>query len=200
MSHLHCRSLLPAAIAADAFASPSAHAQCDAGDPRWDMINAPRSPSPHIVAGEDPQARLFDRMIGTWDVAYTFIAADGSRQDAPGQFIAGWVLDGTAVQDLWIGVPPGQTERFIGTTIRFFDTERRTWRVTWVAPFARAVTLLEGSGDARQIILLGDSPSGKLRWSFNDITANDFIWRGELSTDNGATWRLREEHHMRRRV
>jgi hypothetical protein len=38
-----------------------------------------------------------------------------------------------------------------------------------------------------------------LRWSFNEIQTDSFIWRGEKSRDGGKTWRLREEHHMKRR-
>lgn len=163
-----------------------------------DMIDTLRAEGPHIIAGEDPQARIFDGFIGRWDTEFTFIQQDGSRLHATGQFIAGWVLDGHAVQDLWIGVPPGRTERWMGTTLRFFDPERRTWRVTWVSPFEHAVTLLEGRGDAGRIVLVGEAPQGRLRWSFYDIGANDFSWTGELSVDKGVTWRVREQHHMRR--
>jgi hypothetical protein len=38
-----------------------------------------------------------------------------------------------------------------------------------------------------------------LRWSFNDLKGDSFIWRGEKSGDGGKTWKLEEEHHMKRR-
>jgi len=167
-------------------------------DERWDMINTLRAPGPHVAVGEDPQARIFDRFLGTWDTQYTTIHDDGSRERASGQLIVGWILNGRAVQDIWTWDQPGDSQRWMGTTIRFFDPQRKIWRMAWVSPFALAITLLEGGGDAQRIVLLGDRPPGRLRWSFNDITANDFIWRGEYSTDGGTTWRLREEHHMRR--
>jgi hypothetical protein len=37
-----------------------------------------------------------------------------------------------------------------------------------------------------------------LRWSFNDITPDAFVWRGEHSTDGGASFRLVEEMRLRR--
>jgi hypothetical protein len=38
-----------------------------------------------------------------------------------------------------------------------------------------------------------------LRWSFNDLKGDSFIWRGEKSRDGGKTWKLEEEHQMKRR-
>jgi hypothetical protein len=157
-----------------------------------------RSPGPRVSAGEDPQARAFDGFVGTWDTKFAFIQEDGSRQYAHGQFIAGWVLDGRALQDLWIMTTPGQSGRWIGTTVRFFDPDRKRWRVTWVSPSARDVTMLEGGAEGDRIVLYANVPTGKLRWSFNDMTEHDFIWRGEKSSDGGKSWRLREEHHMHR--
>jgi hypothetical protein len=165
-----------------------------------DMIAALRASGPRRGADEDPQARAFDNFVGSWQTRYSFIQADGSRLHSTGQLLVAWVLDGRALQDLWIGIPPGQSTRWIGTTLRFYDTARKTWRVTWISPFARAVTMLEGGKEDQRIVLRGDSPQGKLRWSFDDITADRFVWRGELSDDDGATWRLREEHTMLRKA
>jgi len=50
-------------------------------------------------------------------------------------------------------------------------------------------------------VQLGTWPDGQLmRWSFRDITADSFLWRGELSADNGASWRVNTEFTARRRV
>jgi hypothetical protein len=49
-------------------------------------------------------------------------------------------------------------------------------------------------------VQLGTRPDGQLRrWSFSDITADSFLWRGEVSADNGATWRVVTEFTARRR-
>jgi len=168
-------------------------------DARFEMIDTLRASGPHIVPGEDPQARIFDTFVGAWDIQYSTIHDDDSKEQGAGQLLVGWILEGHALQDIWIWNEPGNAARSMGTTIRFFDPTRKTWRVVWTTPFALAVTMLEGGGDSRRIVLEGDGgPRGRLRWSFNDIAANDFNWRGEVSADGGKTWRLRENHHMRR--
>ncbi len=153
---------------------------------------------PRIVLGEPPEARLFDRVAGAWDVDYTVIRDDGTRQKVRGQLLAGWVLDGRALQDVWIQFSKPGEDRFIGTTIRFYDPDRKKWRDTWVSAIAKAVTVLEGGEEDGRIALYNDSAKGRLRWTFNDITEEGFHWRGELSTDGGKTWRLREDHRMYR--
>lgn len=163
-----------------------------------DMIDALRASGPRRSADEPAQARAFDSFVGSWDMQYTFIAQDGSRSHATGQVLAAWVLDGRAIQDLWIGIPPGQSERWIGTTLRFYDAGLKAWRVTWIAPRARAITLLTGGREGSRIVLNGDTPQGKVRWSFNDVTPDELMWRSELSVDGGATWRMREDHIGRR--
>jgi hypothetical protein len=68
-------------------------------------------------AGPDAeQLQLFGQFIGSWDIAWSGLAADGSTVAARGELHFGWVLGGRAVQDTWIvpgrgepgaGVPPG---------------------------------------------------------------------------------------------
>lgn len=167
-------------------------------NPVDDMIDALRASGPRRTADEIQQARIFDGFVGAWDIQYTFIQKDGTRSQASGQVLAGWILDGRAIQDLWIGTPPGQTEPWTGTTLRFYDTSLKAWRVTWIAPRARTIILLTGGNEGERIVLNAETDQGKVRWAFSDMTADRFVWRGELSEDGGATWQLREDHVARR--
>src|SRR5436190_23057272 len=101
------------------------------------MINVLSALGPHPSLGDE--ARVFDRFVGTWDCDYTFFLADGSTKHSVGEIKFGWILDGQAVQDIWIAYPKeAGKERGIGTTVRFFDTKLKTWRIIFVSPPANA--------------------------------------------------------------
>ncbi len=170
-----------------------------ASDHRRDMITVLPSLKPHASLGE--HARDFDRFIGTWDCDYASIAADGVVTHFKGELLFGWIIDGRALQDIWIGYPRGtSTERSIGTSVRFYDIKAGIWRVVWIAPSVGAIITLTGGAVGDRIVLNGQDTDGSLiRWSFNEIHPDSFVWRGETSHDQGKTWFLAEEHHMKRR-
>ncbi len=171
-----------------------------APDPGRDMIIALSAPGPHPSLGVE--ARLFDRLVGTWDCDYSFHAEDGSVSHSNGELRFGWIIDGRALQDIWITYPKRPNgERSIGTSVRFFDIKAKMWRVVWVAPAFGQLNTLQGEAERDRIALKGEDGDGSsLRWSFNQIQAHSFIWRGERSRDGGKTWRLEEEHQMKRRT
>lgn len=171
-----------------------------APDTRLDMITALQAPGPHPSLGD--QANVFGRFVGTWDADYTMFDEQGKAIHSSGEVILGWVLDGHATQDLFIGYPtkPGG-ERHMGTTIRYFDPKSATWRVIFISPYFDYVVRLTGGQVGDRIVLHGpDTDGSEMRWSFNDIRPDSFVWRGEVSRDGGKTWRLQEEHHMKRRA
>jgi len=155
------------------------------------------TPHPSIQA----EATVFDRLVGTWDTRFSFIAEDGTITHPTGELRFGWIMDGRALQDLWISYPKdGKGERTIGTTIRYFDHAAKIWRVVFFAPAFGAMINMSGGAEGNRIVLRGTDGAGlALRWTFNDIQADSFVWRGEVSSDGGRTWRLGEEHQMTRR-
>src|SRR5205823_14972366 len=95
------------------------------------MIRTLGSANPNPSIGEE--AQTFDRLVGTWDAEFTFYRDGGKVYHRKGELHFGWVLDGRAVQDLWIAYPMADhKEREIGTTIRFFDTSLKQWRIVFV--------------------------------------------------------------------
>jgi hypothetical protein len=115
--------------------------------------------------------------------------------------IFGWVLDGRAVQGIWTWRDKDSSgERELGTTVRFFDPKIDKWRIVWIDPVSYAIKILLGGSVGDRIVLEGTSDDGvRMRWSFNDIRKDSFIWRGEKSRDDGRTWRLTDEYHLKRR-
>lgn len=91
-------------------------------------------------------------------------------------------------------------ERGVGTSLRFYDAKVALWRVVWVAPMSGTVLTLKGGAQGERIVLEGpDSDGSPLRWSFNEIQTDSFLWRGGTSADGGKTWRVEQEMRLRRR-
>jgi len=169
-------------------------------DPRQAMIAELAASKPHPSLGD--QAKVFDRLVGTWDADFSFPQADGTVKHKKGEILFGWVLDGYAIQDLWIGLPtePGK-ERSIGTTFRFFDPTHKLWRIVFVNPQFNYVVTAQGGVEGDNIVLRGvDTDGMPLRWTFSEITPNSFHWQGAKSRDGGKTWKIEEDHHMTRRA
>ena len=169
-------------------------------DLRQAMIGVLSASSPHPSLGDE--ARVFDRFVGTWDCDYSFHLDDGSVRHKKGELLVGWVLDGRAVQDIFITYPAeGEKDRRMGTTIRFFDTTLKQWRIVFISPQFNYVVTVQGRSIGDRIVLRGvDTDGAPIRWSFNDIKSDSFVWRGEKSHDGGKTWKLEEEHRMKRRI
>jgi hypothetical protein len=163
------------------------------------MINVLRSEDANPSIGDE--AKTFDRLVGTWDADFTFYRADGSVFHKKGELLFGWVMDGHAIQDLWIGYPSeNQKERTIGTTIRFFDTALKQWRVVFVNPQFNYVVTAQGGREGDRIVLHGRDTDGlPIRWTFSEMKPDSFHWQGEKSHDGGKTWKVEEDHHMKRR-
>jgi hypothetical protein len=171
-----------------------------ATDPRLDMVAALKALDPHPSLGD--QAKVFGRFVGTWDGEYTELSKDGKVSRSSGEWVFGWVMDGRAIQDLFVIHPSAaRSERYMGTTLRYFDTKSGTWTVTFIDPENDAIeTLTGGAVGADRIVLLSANADGKQRrWSLVDIRPDSWIFLDEASPDGGKTWRLREEDHMKRR-
>ena len=162
----------------------------------------------HVAGPAGPNARelqLFGQFIGSWDIAWSGLDADGRKQTARGELHFGWVLGGRAVQDIWI-VPgrgePGEGQSplaFHGSTIRFYDASIGVWRSTWIDPVNARVRRFVGRPVDGEIVLLSDEDDPQLRWRFADIAPRSFTWCGEISRDGGASWTLDEEMLVTRR-
>ena len=171
-----------------------------ATDPRLDMVAGLQAMGPHPSLGE--QAQVFGRFVGIWDGEYSEFSNDGKTTRSSGEWIFGWVMDGRAIQDLFIIHPSAaRKEKYIGTTLRYFDPKSGTWSVTFVDPENGAVETLTGGavGDDRIVLLSHDEDGKERRWSLEDIRPDSWVFRDEGTHDGGKTWRLLEVDHLKRR-
>jgi hypothetical protein len=158
---------------------------------------------PHPDLADDLQ--LFGQFVGDWDADWIGYQADiGLSQTGKGEIHFGWVLDGRAIQDVWIfpsrheqrqGLPVEEW----GSTLRFYDPHRRQWTVCFTTPISATIQLMTARAVGEEIWVEGSSPRGQLfRWIFSQITPQSFHWRNVISEDDGQTWRLQEELEARR--
>jgi len=151
---------------------------------------------------------LYGRFVGSWDLDVRQFAEDGGERRRPGEWHFGWALEGRAVQDVWIVPPRGvrhgdaaDNVNSYGTTLRVYDPYIDAWRIQWTDPVTRNFLQMIGRADGADIVQLATRPDGRLmRWSFRDITPDSFLWHGEISTNEGATWRINTEFTARRQV
>jgi hypothetical protein len=138
--------------------------------------------------------KLYGWLIGDWEMDTIVHADDGTQHKGRGEVHFGWVLEGRAIQDVWI--LPGV---FHGTTLRVYDPGIDAWHILWNDPLKQLYLRQIGRARGADIVQEGTADTGaRVRWSFTEITPDSFHWLGERSTDNGATWQLQAEFFARR--
>jgi hypothetical protein len=135
---------------------------------------------------------LYGFLVGSWEMQ----PIGGVAPRVGGEVHADRVLEGRAVQDVWIW--PRRAERSgaidasvntYGTTLRLWDPLLKAWRVTWLNPLTGRSSQLIGRRSGKDIVQVGtDSTGATIRWSFVEITRDSFRWIGETLGPDGRTW------------
>jgi hypothetical protein len=154
---------------------------------------------------------LYAFLVGSWETTVVAHDETGATHTNRGEIHAGWVLEGRALQDVWIvphraertpDAPPLQlpvTGSWYGTTLRIYDPGIDAWHILWSNPAKMFFSRQIGRPRGGDIVQEGRHESGALtRWSFTKIKPGSFHWLGEVSADNGASWRLQVEVLARR--
>jgi hypothetical protein len=152
---------------------------------------------------------LYGWLIGDWEADIIAYGAAGERHQGEGEIHVGWVLEGRAIQDVWMiprrerrspeAPPMPVAGNWYGTTLRVYDPTIDAWRIYWIDPATNAFRQQIGRRRGADIVQEGKTESGALsRWSFTEITPDSFRWLGEASLDQGASWRLLVEVRARR--
>ncbi|MGO8734142.1 MAG: hypothetical protein ACLQVM_15320 [Terriglobia bacterium] len=158
--------------------------------------------SPEIPESAD----VYGWLIGSWELDVFDYDAYGNAQRGKGEVHFGWVLEGRAVQDVWI-MPQrakrmgnlGQRHNRYGTTLRVWDSSIQAWRVTWINPVTGRRNDLIGRWSGHDIVQIGTSDDGApIRWIFSEIAPDTFRWTGEALQSDGRTWKLEDEFRARR--
>jgi len=97
------------------------------------FIDALHSASP--AADRADKMKLYSWLIGHWTMDAIVYRDDGTKHEGPGEIHFGWVLEGRAIQDVWI--LPGI---FYGTTLRVYDPDLDAWHILWCDPLRQFYT------------------------------------------------------------
>jgi hypothetical protein len=150
-----------------------------------------------------PNRRIFAPFIGAWDLDVTWYEDGARARREPGEWHFAWVLEGRAVQDVWI-VPPRKSRSRsaqlyeYGTSLRFYDPKIDAWRSTWIGPMTGAVYTFVARGDHQRVTLESTADATKARrWIFSDIGAESFKWENFEQSEGGA-WLLVQDFAARR--
>jgi hypothetical protein len=159
--------------------------------------------SPEIPESHD----VYGWLIGSWDLdVIHYWAVDVSARGLKAEAHFEWVLEGRAVQDVWI-MPP-RTERELidskmnmyGTTLRVWDPAIEAWRIRWINPAQNHYEEQVGRKVGNDIVQIGTRRDGTpTRWRFTEIGRDSFHWLGESLQPDGRTWTLEGEFRARRR-
>ena len=152
----------------------------------------------HSIPEED---NWFGPLVGTWDMEW--IDGHGTEQErhVPGEWIFSWVLEGTAIQDIFI-CPSRQARKTktwpdaaYGTTIRIYHPGKRAWDIFYGT--AGETVQLEAKKENGQIVLT-EITQKNMKWIFSDITDHTFHWKN-IHTPDGKNWLVGGEAFATRR-
>jgi hypothetical protein len=159
--------------------------------------------SPEIPESAD----VYGWLIGSWELEVLhYWGRDVASLQIKGEAHFGWVLEGRAVQDVWI-MPPRSartgavdpTMNMYGTTIRAWDSSIQAWRITWANPAGNHFESQIGRWSGKDVVQVGARPDGtQTRWGFTEITPSSFHWRGESMELGGKIWTLEGEFRATR--
>jgi len=147
-------------------------------------------------SGLKEKLMLFGQFVGDWDIVEArYLQADGTWVKMHGEVHFGWILGGSAVQDVWMGRKEGsQKMTLFGTTVRFYDPQIDAWRSTWLSPLKGLVQAFIARKVKDDIVLDLQNTNGyPERWIFSQITPQSFRWHSEETHDQGKTWLTTEE-------
>ncbi len=145
------------------------------------LVDALHSNDP--AADRADKLKLYGWLIGRWTFDATVYRDDGTQHQGQGEIHFGWVLEGRAIQDVWI--LPGV---FYGTTLRVYDPGIDAWHILWSDPLRQVYTRQIGCAQGNDIVQLGKNDAGDaVRWSFTKISPE------LVSLDRRAVARRRQD-------
>jgi len=141
---------------------------------------------------------FFGKLVGEWEFDWI---DNNSPRTVKGEWLFAWVLEGRAIQDIFIC--PSRSTRFdnpqpdgeYGTTLRVFNPYSKSWDTAYC--WTGRITRLEAKRIDSKIVLTNiDDP--KEKWVFAEIADDTFHWQNVTVCDDG-TWYINADLYAKRR-
>jgi hypothetical protein len=157
----------------------------------------------HVLASQKRNPQYAQKMmvngqlIGSWVDAVIVYKRDGTKREESCEILFGWILDGKAIQDIWIaparkdriGADRDASKDILGTTVRVYDHKKDIRNCFRIEPNTQSYNLLMGSKIGNDIMNECRYEDNIIQqWCFTEITNASFRWIGRESTDEGQTW------------
>src|SRR5258707_7025776 len=150
-------------------------------------------PSPELTDVDN----IFSFLIGSWEIDALLYDANGRVQKTKGEVHASWVLEGRAIQDLFIF--PGRADRHTrlppqgdryATTIRTYDRGLKAWRINFINPAAyetsaNLIARRQGDGIEMEGRLADGAQS---RCGYEKSTPTSFNYTAEKMKSSDGSW------------
>jgi len=145
---------------------------------------------------------FFGKLIGSWYIVWMDHLDDAVPRRVKGEWIFAWVLEGSAVQDIFI--VPSRSERVknpqpdaeYGMTVRIYNPKNGTWDIFYGC--VGTALRLTAHKEAEEIVLVQNG-EGAMRYVFSGMSEASFSWRKELRSDAGL-WQVVARVRARRKA
>lgn len=128
--------------------------------------------------GPDPEYEqelmTYGQFVGSWKLVST---DHQNGKVIAGEAYFGWVMQGRAVQDIWIS--GDEDDPGFGTTVRVYRPDEGIWRISFTETVGSIAAQLNSRVVGDEIVEstvwnAGDLPS---KWIFSDVSKDRFRWR-----------------------
>ena len=138
---------------------------------------------------------LFGHFVGEWDFEWIDCYGTAEERHIKGEWIFQWILEGTAIQDVFIC--PSRKERLTnyqpdaayGTTVRMYNPDTLAWDILYTE--LGGATQLEGKREGNRIVQT-EINEKNIQWVFSEITTTSFRWQRMVKRPDG-TWETEAE-------
>ncbi len=162
-----------------------AHGRVTVGDGETASVALVRWVTENGFGSLDAQAPAetaqWGQLSGVWSCTIPSTDSEGVVSESKGTWTWEYILGGTAVRDVYVGLNPDGSARFRGSAIRIFNPERSEWEVSWVDTGSPGTKTYRATYSEDRIVMTKTEHDPDWRTVFYNITNTSFDWLNEPS-------------------